>query len=136
MFSELFKPVAATQSKNNKKRKPAAVKPASAKQHASAPFKATKEKSPEPAQADMLDHEDIAGPVEDVWDDDYSEECKESDASDVEDYEVTSMTMSDEPLCSSIDSSPGMFFERHVKVESKKRPPGIAVFFDDDSWID
>ena len=43
----------------------------------------------------------------------------------VEDFEIAG----------SIASSPGFFERREPKLE-KKRPPGIAVTFDDDSWIE
>jgi hypothetical protein len=111
-------------------------------QQPSAPFKHTREKSPEPAPVDTLDHNDIEDTTWSVplEDDDEFAECRESDVEE-DNYDATSMTMSPEPEAGSppygsVESSPGFFLERRSRDVSKKRPPGIALSFDDDSWID
>lgn len=136
-----------------------APKPASVTQIASGPFEATREKSPEPApqrSGAALDYDDFAGPLadpladsladpladplEDGWSEGEAHEDEDPGDSDaeIENYDATSMTMS-EDLCGSVESSPGFlndFSDRVTRIVEKKRPPGIAVTFDDDSWID
>jgi len=147
MFCELFgvdaEKAAATATKKKassagtKKKKAQQPKPAAAEQkRTAAPFKSVREKSPEPAAVpDVLEYDTIVTEVDD-WAED--EECRESEAGSGDDnYDVTSMTMSEpepEGTFGSVDSSPGVFFERRVK-DPKKRPAGIALAFDDDSWI-
>lgn len=138
MFSELFNPPVAKPPKAPKKpSKPKAKAkkdPApSTAQQPSAPFEHVVETSPEAAEVEMLEYEDI----EEEWD--VHEE--DSDAGSEVNYDATSIDPADadDVLCGSIGSSPGFMTAgvaglRSVKVE-KKRPPGIAVSFDDDSWI-
>ena len=143
MFCELFgvdaEKAATTATEKTKKKKAQQPKPAAAEQkRTAAPFKSVREKSPEPAEVpDVLEYDTIVAEVDD-WAED--EECRESEArSEDDNYDVTSMTMSEpepepEGTFGSVDSSPGVFFERRVK-DPKKRPAGIALAFDDDSWI-
>jgi len=144
MFCELFNhppavTVAAeeTRQKKPKKKREQHPKPATVEQISSGPFTLKREKSPEPAPIPALDYEYLE--EEDDWvqeeHEDFEEECHESDA---ETYDCTSMTMSEEDpgIYGSVESSPGMYFGHRNVVVEKKRPPGIALCFDDDSWID
>jgi hypothetical protein len=109
---------------------------ATTEQQECAPFDHIEEASPEPAEILTLQYEDI-----DVDEDAWLEEEHGLEESDTEsNYEATSMTEEDlhPALSCSVDSSPGFLLERPartVKVD-KKRPPGIAVTFDDDAWIE
>jgi hypothetical protein len=101
-----------------------------------APFKHVRERSPEPAEvATQLEYEDLAPESDDWMLEDLDPPAEELTDDDEElNYEATSMTDELEHVCGSVGSSPG-FFERRVVSIDKKRPPGIAVTFDDDSWI-
>lgn len=98
-----------------------------------APFEHIKEESPDPCEMDTLMYEELEDSLE-QHDDDW-ESVQEEETS--LNYDATSITEDDENMSCSVDSSPGMFFERRMKsvLVEKKRPPGIAVTFDDDSWI-
>ena len=120
-----------------KKPKQQHPKAAAAEQtRAVAPFESVRETSPEPAPVEALEYDEIA--LEEFDDIPEADEYEE-DASDIEEnYDATSMSLSDhEEPCGSLASSPGIFFARRVKEpkDPKHRPPGIALTFDDDSWI-
>lgn len=138
MFAELFaKPDKETaNTPKNQKPKAKAVKPAKsgpkprrASGQPAAPFEYDSDPSPEPAEADTLEY-------------DWLEEEEHAATSDISEddepnYDATSLT-DDEFQCGSIDSSPTFLHDvnkRTIKIE-RHRPPGIAVTFDDESWID
>jgi hypothetical protein len=152
MFCELFGVQPADQpAKVSKCAKPKAAKPKVAKvakprasksvkpmavDQLGAPFEHVREASPEPADVTQLEYDhlepDLEPPVNDEWMD---EELSEEYMTDEElNYEATSMTEECDHVCGSIGSSPGFFERKTVKV-GKQRPPGIAVTFEDDSWI-
>lgn len=160
MFSELFNTAKShpTPPKKTAKKKASAPKkksttpkkkktgpePHSADQEC-APFDHVEEASPEPAKVATLEYDVLQ--EEDCEDWDVDDEFQLSD--DESNYEVSSMSrddgeeddiLDDEVPYGSIQSSPGLFMQglkstSSVKVE-KKRPSGIAVSFDDDSWIE
>lgn len=149
MFSDLFKnpekkakktaavtkPKKPKNPKKPKKEKDTVPVPSAAQQTTDyAPFDHVVEESPEATQAETLEYDIIEDELGSAWDE---EECMEdSDAGSEINYEATSIADETEQLCGSITSSPGFMYEhRSVKVE-KKRPPGISITFDDDSWID
>jgi hypothetical protein len=101
--------------------------PSHAEQHG-APFKHVEHPSPEPAEYDGIHGDD--------WSDVDDDDAGFSSSEEIDAYEggTTSVAADDFELTGSIGSSPG-FFERSVQKLEKKRPPGIAVTFDDDSWI-
>ncbi len=145
MFSELFNAQPLVKPSKTKKPKKTAAPPKKKKvkgpepQDAGqecAPFDHVEETSPEPADIDTLDYDVLQ--EEDDFGDFQRSDDEESN------YEVSSISRNDEDDLlddlpyGSIQSSPGLFmneFKSSVKVE-KKRPPGIALSFDDDSWID
>jgi hypothetical protein len=152
MFSELFaaKPAPPEKAKATKK-KPAPPKkkkpkagpePQKADQEC-APFEHVEEASPEPAKVATLEYDLLQEEDYNEWDAD--DEFQLSD--DESNYEVSSMSrngddddiLEDDVPYGSIQSSPGLFMQglksTSVQVE-KKRPAGIAVSFDDDSWIE
>lgn len=104
------------------------MKPSEAHQNDHGPFDHVEEESPEPADADMLDHE-------------YLEEEESSEPfSDDESIDYDAASMSDpEDITGSLESSCSpldyLRERRSVKVE-KPRVRGIDLTFDDDSWID
>lgn len=104
-----------------------------------APFEHVQEASPEPADvADTLEYDLLQEDEFDEWD---AETTMDSDGES--NYEVSSVSRHDDDdhpdtLFGSVQSSPGFMSglkSSSVTVE-KKRPPGIAVSFDDDSWIE
>jgi hypothetical protein len=110
-------------------------KPQNAEQEC-APFEHVEEASPEPADVATLEYDVLQEEeFEKEWDEDFEHSDVESN------YEVSSISRHDDDedqaddLYGSIQSSPGVFMKSSIKVE-KKRPPGIAVTFDDDSWIE
>ena len=112
--------------------------------HASGPFTATREPTPEPAPAKTLEYDDVSND-DDPPPDDAEWTVSESGSvnSDGEEgYDVSSMAMSDD-VCGSLGSNPspkfglaGLGSSEGTRAIEKKRPPGIMVTFDDDSWID
>lgn len=163
MFTQLFtgsaapgpEPTAKAKPKAKAKAKPKAKGKAKAKPagpvpvevertHASGPFTATREPTPEPAPAQTLEYDDVSND-EDPPADDAEWTVSESgsvDSGDEEGYEVSSMAMSDD-VCGSLGSNPspkfglaGLGSSEGTRMVEKKRPPGIAVTFDDDSWIE
>jgi hypothetical protein len=157
MFSELFsaakahpKPAA---KKKTAKKKPAAAAPKKKKagpephsvDQECAPFDHIEEASPEPAKVATLEYDILQEEDYNEWDVEEDEFQLSDD--DESNYEVSSVSrngdeddLEDEAPYGSIQSSPGLFMQglksmSSVKVE-KKRPAGIAVSFDDDSWIE
>lgn len=153
MFCELFGvpqlPVAKAEPGKHSQAKPPKAKPAKKKapkkpktivpmvmDQLGAPFEHTIEDSPEPADIDQLEYESLELPTNDEWMEEEIQLPEElTDDEDNDNYEATSMTEDCDEVCGSIGStSPGFFEKKIVKIE-KLRPPGIAVTFDDDSWI-
>jgi len=143
MISHLFgKQTVADHPKPAKVKKPKKKKkgpePRKAEQEC-APFEHVQEASPEPADvADTLEYDLLQEDEFDEWD---AESTMDSDGES--NYEVSSISRHDDDdhpdtLFGSVQSSPGFMSglkPSSVTVE-KKRPPGIAVSFDDDSWIE
>lgn len=98
-----------------------------------APYEHVKEDSPDPCEMDTLMYEELE--QADQHDDDWESEVKDDESLN---YDATSISEKEDSFGCSVESSPGMFFERKLRsvIIEKKRPPGIAVTFDDDSWID
>lgn len=138
MFCQLFGVSDAKPAEQPSKKKKKAPEPTQAAgQEDAAPFQAPRERSPEPMpipEYKELEEDNDVAPDDDEWD-----ECRESDkGSDSDDnYDATSITMSEDNVVGSLESSPGLFFERRkTKEKQQQRPPGIQLSFDDDSWID
>lgn len=153
MFSELFSAAKShpTPAKSAKKKKAPAPKkkkktgpePHPADQEC-APFDHIEEASPEPAKVATLEYDLLQEEDYNEWDADDDFQLSDDESN----YEVSSVSrngddddiLDDEVPYGSIQSSPGLFMQglkstSSVKVE-KKRPAGIAVSFDDDSWIE
>lgn len=142
MISHLFgkqtvidnpKPTKVKKPKTKKKKGP---EPQKAEQEC-APYEHIQEASPEPADViDTLEYDLLQEDEFDEWD---AESIVDSDVES--NYDVSSMSRHDddqpETLFGSVQSSPGFMsgLKSSVTVE-KKRPPGITVSFDDDSWIE
>ena len=142
-------PKAKASPKPKKPRKPKGPVPNEVERtHASGPFLATREATPEPAPTkttleydNVSNDEDAPPPPSD--DADWTVSEGGSVNSDDEGYDASSMAMSeDSHMCGSLGSnaSPsflaGLGSSEGVRAIEKKRPPGIAVTFDDDSWIE
>lgn len=114
---------------------------------AGAPFERVREPSPEPAEVfegldyDVIEQQAAADVYDDCWEDEGKDHDDDDDAASggsPEEFEETSPCISD--VGSVCSSSPGghmvLLLDVHgATKKTKNDPPGIALSFDDDSWI-
>jgi hypothetical protein len=144
-------PKAKASPKPKKPRKPKGPVPNEVERtHASGPFSETRDATPEPAPTKTtLEYDDVSNdgdaPPPPLDETDWTvSESGSVNSDDDEGYDASSMAMSEEShMCGSLGSnaaSPsflaGLGSSEGVRAIEKKRPPGISVTFDDDSWID
>lgn len=96
---------------------------------ACAPFEHVEEASPEVLFQTTLDY--------DMLDDEWNGDEKSDSASDAgSTYDISSMSHEDEGSMQSSPRACSLELESVLKQRVRHHPPGIPVWFDDDSWID